>query len=183
MHTLVVGLELASLKEWDGVSHQTQRCQLSKHIIVVQFFLTLLNALPQLMDSSLYLVFGHEDGPKCKLIILKIIKLFEVVHPLVLSSISALFQFTSLVNSLQDGIYFKDLILEPYFDISKGIGDLVLQVVKVFLQRLVLSILKQQLFLWQLRLIWQIVWTAQVRVYLGTVGQHRVQLILVEELV
>ena len=89
-----------------------------------------------------------------------------------MASAASFFKFMALFYSFKDGVKFENFILEPHFDINEGIGKCLGQIVKVLLELLILGVLKEELLLWQLALLRQILLAAQIDVHFGTVSQH-----------
>ena len=96
---------------------------------------------------------------------------------------SPFFKFVSLLDRFQDCIKFEYLVFEPHFYVNERVCEGLRQVIKVLLQFLVLCILEQELLLRQLVLFRQVFLAAQIDIHFRTVGQHGVQLVLVEKLV
>ena len=183
IHALVVSLELAGLEERNRVLDEGHRGQLRQVFVVVELRLASFDRALEFDDASLDLVFAHEDGAYHKLVVLKIVQLLQVINSLQMAGAPTFFKFMSFLDGLKDSLDFKNLVFEPHFDVNEWVRQSIGQIVKVLFQARILGALEQELFLWELTLLWHVLLTTQICVDLGTVGEHRVQLILVEELV
>ena len=144
---MVVDLELARLEEGNGVLDERHGRQLRQILIIVKLLLTAFNAALEFGDAALSLILGHQDRSESELVILQVIQLFQIVHALCMSSISALLEVSSLIDRLQDGIDFQNLVLEPHLHMNERVGHRSRQVVVVLLQLLIVGVLEEELLL------------------------------------
>ena len=100
-----------------------------------------------------------------------------------MSGTPALLKLVTLLYGLQDCVNLQNLVLEPHLDVDKGVCEGSRQIIEVLLQSLVVFVLEKQLFFGQLVLFWEVLLAAEVRIDLWAIGQHRVELVLIKELV
>ena len=118
------------------------------------------------------LVLAHEDGPERHLVVLQVLQLFQVVNSLGVSRTATLLKLVTLLDGLEDCLDLEHLVLQPHLDVDEGVRHRLRQIVKVFLQLLILRVLEKELLLGQLAFLGQVLLATEICVDLGAVGQH-----------
>ena len=142
VHGMVVSLELARLEKWNRVFNKTHCSQLSQIFVIIQTLFASLYILFQFDYPPLNLVPAHKDGTDCKLVVLQIVKLLEVVNTLLVSGTATFFEFVPLFNSFQDCIDLQNLILEPHLNVDERVSQRVGKIVKISLKFCILGVLE-----------------------------------------
>jgi len=93
---------------------------------------------------------AHKDGADHKLVVLQIVKLFQVVDTLSMPGVPSLFKFVPLFNRFQDCINLQNLVLEPHLDVDERVCQRVWKIVKISFKLRIFGVLEQELLFRQL---------------------------------
>ena len=98
IHWMVVRLEFACLEEWNRVLNKAHGGQLWQIFVVVEALFASLDVFFKIDYPPLDLFTAHKDGTDHKLVVLQIVKLFQVVDTLSMPGIASLFKLVPLFN-------------------------------------------------------------------------------------